>query len=182
MREPASDTPAAVTGIASDRASAFQDLAERHLDSSYRLAHAILANQSEAQDAVHDAFVTAWQKWASLRDPAKADAWFKRVVINTCRDRLRRRARTAAADISDLASLATPDAAGAITQRLQVEQALARLKPDDRVLLALRHDHDLKVADIANLLGMPAGTVKWRLNRAHKRLRALLEQSEGSSR
>lgn len=178
MRESASRADPAVAEVDRERAAAFQRLVEQHLDASYRLAHSILADRSEAQDSVHDAFVAAWQRWDSLRDHKKFERWFRRIVVNTCRDRLRRRSRTDT-DLSQQGRLATPDTASAITERLRVEQALAHLRPDDRVLIALRHHRDLTVADIARVLGIPTGTVKWRLNRAHKRLRSLLELSEG---
>jgi RNA polymerase sigma-70 factor (ECF subfamily) len=166
----------------SARAIAFRSLARQHLDASYRLANAILGNPAEAEDAVHDAFITAWRKWEDLRDPAKFDAWFKRIVVNTCRDRLRRRTRTATSDISEHGSLATPDHSGAANDRVLLEQALSHLKPDDQVLIVLRYDHDLKLGDIAEMLGIPTGTVKRRLNTAHKRLRSVMERPEGSSR
>jgi len=162
--------------------AAFRSLAERHLESSYRLGNAILGNPAEAEDAVHDAFVVAWRKWDSLRDLAKFEQWFKRIVVNTCRDRLRRRSRTAASDIAAHHSIASPDATGVIADRILLEQALATLKPDDQVLIVLRYDHDLKLDDVARLLGIPTGTVKRRLNTAHKRLRSAIERSEGGSR
>jgi RNA polymerase sigma-70 factor (ECF subfamily) len=177
---PGSETEGQVGGSA--RAIAFRSLARQHLDASYRLANAILGNPAEAEDAVHDAFITAWRKWEDLRDPAKFDAWFKRIVVNTCRDRLRRRTRTATSDISEQGSLATPDHSVAVTDRVLLEQALSHLKPDDQVLIVLRYDHDLKLGDIAELLGIPTGTVKRRLNTAHKRLRSVMERPEGSSR
>lgn len=178
MRESASKADSAVAEVDRERAAAFQDLAERHLDASYHLAHSILSEPTEAQDAVHDAFVAAWQKWPSLRDHHKFERWFRRIVVNTCRDRLRRKSRTDT-DLSEQVRLATPDTAPIIAERLRVEQALRHLGPDDRVLIALRHHRDLTVGDIAHVLGIPSGTVKWRLNRAHKRLRARLERDEG---
>ena len=57
-----------------ERTAAFRRLAEQTLDPSFRLANSILGNPAEAEDAVQDAFVTAWRKWGSLRDTAKADA------------------------------------------------------------------------------------------------------------
>jgi RNA polymerase sigma-70 factor (ECF subfamily) len=181
MRESATSAAPAVTGVDRERAAAFQRLADQHLDASYRLAHSILSNPNEAQDAVHDAFVTAWQKWTTLRDHDRFDAWFRRILVNTCRDRLRRRSRTDT-DISHQTRLTAPDHASSITERVRVEQALSRLKPDDRILIALRHHHDLTVSDIAYVIGVPSGTVKWRLHRAHKRLGALLDDGEGSGR
>lgn len=181
MRDSAQSAAPTVQGSDRERATAFQRLAERHLDASYRLAHSVLADPTEAQDAVHDAFLAAWQKWDSLRDHEKFERWFRRIVVNTCRDRLRRRSRTET-DLSQQGRLATPDAAPAITERVRVEQALRHLEPEDRVLIALRHHRDLTVADIAHVLGIPTGTVKWRLNRAHRHLRAILEHGEGHPR
>ena len=79
--------------IEDSRADAFRRLAQLHLDSSYRLARAILGNAAEAEDATHDAFVTAWQQWSTLRDPLLFEHWFDRILVNTCRNRLRRTAR-----------------------------------------------------------------------------------------
>lgn len=182
MREAAPGTTTQGQAGETARAIAFRSLARQHLDASYRLANAILGQPAEAEDAVHDAFITAWRKWESLRDPAKFDAWFKRIVVNTCRDRLRRRTRTTASDIAAHGSLATPDHAGAANDRVLLEQALRQLKPDDQVLIVLRYDRDLKLGDIAELLRIPTGTVKRRLNTAHQRLRSVMERPEGSSR
>jgi RNA polymerase sigma-70 factor (ECF subfamily) len=156
-------------------------MAERGLDPSFRLANAILANPAEAEDAVQDAFVTAWRKWDSLRDAAKSDAWFKRIVVNTCRDRLRRRARRRTDDLASHGQIAIPDPSTSVDERVLIEQALQRLEADDRVLIILRYDHDLMLDDIAHLLDIPTGTVKWRLNRAHQRLRSALDRAGGSS-
>ena len=171
----------ASTKVDVERIEAFRRLSERHLDSTYRLASAILGNAVDSQDAVHDAFVTAWQKWSSLRDPAKFEPWFRRIVVNTCRDRLREARHRQAVDVAGQTDLAAPDSSLDVEERLQVEQALARLKPDDRILLALRYYHDLKLEDIAELLDVPTGTVKSRLNTAHTRLRSMLERSRGVS-
>ena len=165
-----------------ERTAAFRRLAEQTLDPSFRLANAILGNPAEAEDAVQDAFVIAWRKWASLRDTAKADAWFKRIVVNTCRDRLRRRARRKTDDLALHGSMATPDPSASVDDHVLIEQTLTHLGADDQILIVLRYDHDLRLDDIAHLLDIPTGTVKWRLNRAHKRLRSALERAGGSSR
>ena len=75
---------------AEDRSATFEALARTNLDASYRLAALILRDPVEAQDATHDAFLQAWQKWSSLRDVDRFDAWFGRILVNVCRDRLRR--------------------------------------------------------------------------------------------
>jgi RNA polymerase sigma-70 factor (ECF subfamily) len=170
---------ARATDVGSDaeRADAFRLLTDGHLDDSYRLANAILGNPTEARDAVHDAIITGWQRWSSLRDPDKFDSWFKRIVVNTCKNTLQQAARRRTTDISVQPKLATPDASQAVHDKIQIEQGLARLKPDDRIVLALRYYHDLKLRDIANVLDIPTGTAKSRLNHAHARLRAVLDRS-----
>jgi RNA polymerase sigma-70 factor (ECF subfamily) len=160
-----------------EREAAFRRLAERQIESSYRLANAILDDAADSRDAVHDAFITAWQRWSSLRDPARFEWWFKRIVVNTCRNRLRDRTVRRASDISAETMIAGPDDVGRSHDRVVVQQALAGLKPDDRVVLALRYFHDLTLDDIAALLDVPTGTVKSRLNHAHARLRAAIERT-----
>jgi RNA polymerase sigma-70 factor (ECF subfamily) len=159
------------------RSRAFAELADQHLMGAYKLANAILANPADAQDAVHDSFEKAWGRWEGLRDISKFESWFKRIVVNTCRDRLRQASRRRASDISDL-RIATPDSTGQVHERERVERALARLAPDDRILLALRYYRDLKIDDIAELLDIPSGTATSRLRTAHTRLRSVLEQVE----
>jgi DNA-directed RNA polymerase specialized sigma24 family protein len=77
----------------SERQAAFGRLTDRQLVASYRLAALLLGSDVEAQDATHDAAVIAWERFASLRDPDRFDAWFQRILINVCRDRLRSRRR-----------------------------------------------------------------------------------------
>lgn len=158
------------------RVAAFQRLADQRLEASYRLANAILGDEGQAQDAVHDAVILAWQRWSSLRERARFDAWFDRIVVNLCRDRLRQASRRRTSDIAEV-SLSTPDGTTDVHRRLLVEQALARLKPDDVVVLALRHFLDLELADIAVLLELPIQTVNTRLRSARSRLRDSLDQS-----
>lgn len=160
------------------RAEAFRRVAEGHLLDAYKLAGAILGDPTESRDAVHDAFIAAWQQWPSLRDQSKFQAWFKRIVVNECRDRLRRSSRRRAEDVDEQVGLRAPDTSGQMHDRLLIEAAIRDLKTDDRIVLALRYYRDLRVDDIATLLDIPTGTVKSRLNHAHARLRAVIERSQ----
>ena len=158
------------------RITAFQRLADQRLDASYRLATAILRDDSQSQDAVHDAIVIAWQRWSSLRDRTKFDVWFDRIVVNVCRNRLRGATRPKTTDISMAASLGTPDGTADVDRRILVEQTLHQLKADDIVVLALAHFLDLQIEDISFLLAVPVPTAKSRLRSARARLRAELER------
>ena len=159
-----------------ERREAFQRLADEHIYASYRLANAILGDTSESRDAVHDAVLAAWRKWDTLRDRAKFASWFDRIVVNTCRERLRRAKRRRTEDVADQVALSTPDPSRAIHHRIEVERAFAELKPDDTLVLALRHFMDLEMDDIALLLDVPLSTAKTRLRSARGRLRRVLEE------
>ena len=76
-----------------DRRAAFEALADAELDGAYRLAGVILGDPWQAEDATHDAVVQAWLRYGSLRDPDRFGAWFQRILVNGCRDRLRQRSR-----------------------------------------------------------------------------------------
>ena len=151
------------------RDTAFARLADEHLDRAYRLARAILRDPVEAQDATHDAFVQAWRKWSTLRDPARFEPWFDRILVNTCRNRLRANRRQAT-DISAEVALSTGDHAARADDRQTLGSAIAALSPDHQVVVALRFYRDLSVGEIATRLGVPAGTVQSRLHYAMKRL------------
>jgi RNA polymerase sigma-70 factor (ECF subfamily) len=177
------DRPSVVTGEGSARAAAFERLADEHLDKAYHLARAILRDEAEAQDTAHDAFVQAWRKWDTLRDPARFEHWFDRILVNACRERLRRRSRQAT-DISAEVALATGDHAARTDDQAALDAAIATLSPDHQVVVALRYFRDLAINDIAIRLGIPSGTVQSRLHYALKRLHVALDagDSERTSR
>ena len=158
----------------SDRTAEFERLVLGELDRSYRLAAVILGSAIEAEDAVSDAALRAWRSRSALREPDRFEAWFSRIIINVCRDRLRRRRRTPVVEVfpeppSDQA--APGDFRDAIHARDELDRALGSLPVDDRIVLALRFWADLPVDAIADRLGIPSGTVKSRLHRALDRLR-----------
>ena len=162
---------------ATRRDAAFVRLADEHLDRAYRLARAILRDQTEAQDATHDAFVQAWRKWETLRDPSRFEPWFDRILVNTCRNRLRS-TRRQATDISAEVALVTGDHAGHADDRHVLGAAIGALSPDHQLVIALRFYRDLTVEDIATQLRVPAGTVRSRLHYALKRLHDSIDAAD----
>ena len=165
------------TSDSNDRAAAFVRLADEHLDKAYRLARAILHEPAEAQDATHDAFVQAWRKWDTLRDASRFEPWFDRILVNTCRNRLRSK-RWQATDISAEVALATGDHAGPSADRDVIGGAIATLSPDHQVVVALRYYRDLTVDEIARRLDIPRGTVQSRLHYALKHLHDSIDAAD----
>src|SRR4051794_31321867 len=91
----------------SGAADDFLRLANGELDRAYRWAGVILGDEHEAQDATQDALLRAWRSVGSLRDPNGFQAWFDRILLNVCRDRLRRRGKVRPIAIDELPLLAT---------------------------------------------------------------------------
>jgi RNA polymerase sigma-70 factor (ECF subfamily) len=178
------------------RAAAFADLVDRRaLDSAYRFATLMLGDRGDAEDATHDAAVMAWRHFADLRDPDRFDAWFGRILVNACRDRLRARRRSPlsldggspAGDDgspapSGLERLYAPDQSDAIVRRDSLATAVRALSADHREVIVLRYYFDLTVDQIAARTGIGTGTVKSRLHYALRYLRSAVEPNfEGSS-
>ena len=169
---------APITG-SNDRSEAFSRLAQRNLDASYRLARAILRDPAEAEDATHDALIQAWRKRTTLRDEARFEPWFNRILVNTCRDRLRRKSLRRVADISSLLTVpASGDPISQAADRDALGTAMAELSPDHQIVLALRFYRDMTVDQIASQLGVRPGTVNSRLHYALKRLNGLMSPAE----
>jgi RNA polymerase sigma-70 factor (ECF subfamily) len=164
-----------ITSELTDRRDrAFSDLVDRHLDESYRVARLVLRDPHDAQDATHDAVVTAWRKFATLREMNRFEAWFARILVNTCRDRLRRRKFRIHDELIDTPSDATP-VDRTIADREALAAAFERLNADQRIAIVLRFYMDLTVDQIAVRVNAPSGTIKSRLHHALHKLRAALE-------
>ncbi|HEX5465288.1 MAG TPA: sigma-70 family RNA polymerase sigma factor [Candidatus Limnocylindrales bacterium] len=170
------------------RADAFAALVDRSaLDRAYRFATLILGDRVEAEDATHDAALAAWRHFDALRDTDRFEAWFGRILVNVCRDRLRARrrvtVRTIAADVSDEAVARrgprAADPADAVARRQAMGQALATLDDAQREVIVLRFFLDLSIDQIAARLGSRPGTIKSRLHYAMRQLRTAYVGSEG---
>lgn len=171
-----------VTGL-DVRADAFRRLLEADLLRYYRIAAAMLGDVVEAEDAVHDAAVAAWQWFGDLRDADRFDAWFDRILVNTCRDRLRSRRRRPVVDLGPwLATGAVggtaADPAVSVGAADAVERAMRALDPDHLAVVVLRFEADLTVPSIADRLGIAEGTVKSRLHHAMRRMREAMPADE----
>lgn len=160
-----------------DREAEFARFVESELDRSYQTAYLILRNEADAEDATHDAIVKAWRAWHRLRDTDRFSAWFGRILVNECRDRLRHATRARAIE-RGLPEVVAASAAPETDPDLA--QAFAALNVDQRVAIVLRYWADLTVDQIAERVKAPAGTVKSRLHHALLRMRGVLEASEVS--
>jgi len=158
-------------------ADAVRGLLLARIDGAYRLATFILRDRLAAEDAVQEAALLAWDRRRTLRDSQAIDGWFTRILVNVCRDELRRRARR-----PRVITIDPPAGAGAgpSTYDVDLAPALSRLTPDEQGLLALRYGRELTVPEIAALLGIPEGTAKSRLHSTLQHLRAAFDAERRS--
>lgn len=153
----------------------FRTVGHHEIDRAYRLAGFILGDAREAEDATQDALARAWRQRSSLRSLESGRAWFDRILVNVCRDRLRqRRLRIRWAEVDEGLPSPAADPFAALLARDAVLRAMTGLPVDQRIVLVLRYWADLPVDAIAERLGVPGGTVKSRLHYALRALRAAL--------
>ena len=164
------------------RVEAFTVLDDARLLQSYRVATLILRNRDEAEDATQEAIAKAWSAWGSLRDLDKFDAWFDRILVNVCRNRLRHTRTLHVVSIDDAYEMPAADRHGTTMARLALEPAFEGLTPDQRIIVVLRFWRDLSLEQIAERLAIPIGTVKSRLHYALQSLRKAIESSEEADR
>ena len=161
--------------VPADRDLAFARLAGAQLDAACRLATVILGgDRAEAEDAVQDAALRAWEHFDDLRNPARFEPWFTRIVVNACRDRIgARRLRPITGVDPDPGTAA--DHADALSGTDALVRALVMLSPEHRLVVALHYLGDYSLDEIAARTGQRAGTVKSRLHYALRALRAALD-------
>jgi RNA polymerase sigma-70 factor, ECF subfamily len=156
---------------------AFSALARASNARLYAVATLILRDPDRAQDAVQDALISAWRGIRALREPDAWDAWLYRLVVNACY-RLSRRERRAATVIELHVGDDEPDAADAVVSladRDQLERGFRRLPADQRAILVLHYYLGVPLTEAADVLDIPPGTVKSRLHRATRAMRAALD-------
>ncbi|MEM9464879.1 MAG: sigma-70 family RNA polymerase sigma factor [Actinomycetota bacterium] len=155
---------------------AFDELVRRHQHSALRVAAAV-AGSDRAEDATQEGFVRAHRKLHQFDVERPFRPWLLRVVANAARNELRSAGRHQRIELRVHAHperAGTPDPIDRLGDRELVADGLARLRTDDRTILALRWFADLSEAEIADTLGVARGTVKSRLSRAMGRLRAAI--------
>jgi len=156
---------------------AFSILAGHAVDRLHAVAFRILRDADQADDATQQSLIEAWDHIRSLRDPDRFDAWTYRLVVNASY-RVAKRERVLAGRVRLLPAPSPSDAdpTSRVADRDQLERAFRSLSPEHRAVLVLHHYADLPLAEIAEILGIPIGTVGSRLHHAARRLRAALDE------
>lgn len=189
-RVPASDGDL-LTQLAQGDQAAFEALMRRHNQRLFRVARAILRDDSEAEDALQDAYLDAYRHAASFRGEAQVSTWLSRIVVNRALMRVRSRKADpvlvpfAADAIDDAHDREAPmiDPAEPPYEHLlraEIRRALERrideLPVTFRAVFVMRDVEDMTSQEVADILSLPVATVRTRLFRARALLRAALER------
>lgn len=143
----------------------------RYRDRVVRLAAHVLHNPREAEDVAQEAFVKAFRQIGQFRGESGFYAWLYRIVINLCLDRMRRKCMTAEMPLDETLTPASVAPIPDLEKKLTVTQVLNSLTPPMRAALVLREVEGLEYAEIADVLHIPVGTVRSRLNTAREQFR-----------
>jgi RNA polymerase sigma-70 factor (ECF subfamily) len=168
----------------------FSRLIDTYKNMVYNLAYRMSNNSQEAEDISQEAFLRAFQSLARFNPSYKFSTWLYQITLNIIRDRLKKKElnyvsldtpiETDDSEFYPQPADLTNNPEQIIAQkesRQAIQQAIYSLPLKYREVLVLRHLQDLSYIEIANILKLPAGTVKIRLYRAREQLRKILADS-----
>ena len=158
--------------------AAFTRIVAAHHDDMVRVSFVVCGDADVAEEAVASAWLLAWRKLGDLRDPDRLRPWLISIAVNEAKSTMRRRRRhgvveVAVADASEAHGPVGSDPATRATD-LDLANALARLDPDDRALLALRYVAGFDSTELSHFTGRSPSGTRARLARLLDRLRTEL--------
>jgi RNA polymerase sigma-70 factor, ECF subfamily len=156
-------------------ADAFDLLMTDALDRLYALARLILRDTDLAEDAVQEALIHCWRELPRLRDATRFDAWLHRLLVNAATDQHRRRRRFHASVSLIVDPPVERDFAADLATSDELRVAFDRLTVEQRAVLVLHHYLGLSSVEIADVMAVPARTVKSRLHYAAEAMRAAVD-------
>ncbi|MEU8298844.1 SigE family RNA polymerase sigma factor [Micromonospora sp. NPDC048909] len=136
--------------------------------------HALTGNRSEAEDAVAEAFMRAWQRWHSVREADSPEAWVRRVASRIAVSSWRKTFNRVRAHRRAAVEQSVP---GLNEDHVALLQALQRLSANQRRAVVLHHLNDLSVAEVAAEMQAPVGTVKTHLARGRSAMARMLGEA-----
>lgn len=129
----------------------------------------LMLPQSECEDAVQSAILAAWEKLPQLRDENSFEPWLRQILVNICRETLRKRKQA-----KEAAQMLAAQSASAPLENGSLGEAMGSMRPEEQELLLLHHEQGYSLHEIASMMEESEDVVKMRLYRARKRLRLIL--------
>jgi RNA polymerase sigma factor (sigma-70 family) len=169
---------AAVASAAAGDEYAFARIVAAHHDDMARVAYVVCRDAELAQEAVQEAWSVAWRKLPGLREPDRLRPWLVAIAANQARQMMRGNRRRAVRELAYESSTANDLGAdpGGLASSLDLRNALARLSPDDRALLALRYVAGLDATELSHATGLSPSGTRARLARLLSTLRKELNR------
>jgi RNA polymerase sigma-70 factor (ECF subfamily) len=168
----AEEASALIASAAAGDAAAFASIVLAHHEDMRRVCMVVAGDDGIAEDAVAAAWSIAWRKLGSLRDPARLRPWLVSVAVNEARQMLRARKRRSLIEVPVI-GVDEPSGGldpGSTINSIDLRNALARLDPDDRALLAMRYLAGFEATELANASGRSPSGTRARLARLLHRL------------
>ncbi len=134
----------------------------------YRVSCGLLCSEADREDAVQETILRAWEKLPTLREEAYFETWVVRILINECRSIGRQRKRAVSLEEHPIRDAGQPP------ETRLLRDAIQALSEEYRLAVVLHYIEGYGVREIADLLGIPTGTVKSRLHRAREALKLIL--------
>ncbi len=160
-----------VTEVLRGQREGFAELVRRHERSVHAAARAVVRDGHAAEDIAQEAFLAAWKRLGSLRDGAAFGSW----VLKIARRLALRAPRPATSALRENEAAADPAPHAELDEgATTLLEAVLELPPREREVLMLKYFEDLRVAEIAAVIGQSVGTITKRLTRARQRLRSKL--------
>jgi RNA polymerase sigma-70 factor, ECF subfamily len=154
---------------------AFTQLVDLDGNRCFAIAYRILRDVERAKDAVQQAYFLCWRELPRLRDAERFEVWLYRLLVNACYEESRRHRRwTSHVRVLPMDGPTAPDQIVSIDERDALERAFQRLSPEHRTVFVMHHYAGLPLAAIADVVGVPIGTVKSRLHHSIRNLRGAL--------
>lgn len=152
---------------------AFNQIMRNHEDRVFSVCLRIMGNRDQALDATQETFLTAFRKAGQFQGNSALGTWIYRIAVNTCYDQIRkqRRRRTdPIPDNLDPTDLSAADQVESAALRPEIRRALAAIPDDFRTAIILSDIEGLSLPEVAEVLGVPVGTVKSRVFRGRRLL------------
>lgn len=152
---------------------AFTELMRAHEDRVFSLCLRIMGDRERARDATQETFMTVFRKATQFQGRSALGTWIYRIAVNRCYDDLRRAKRERSSPLPEHHDPVDPGASDAVEaagMRPELRQALLSLPPDFRAAVVLSDVEGFSVAEAAEILGIPSGTVKSRVFRGRRML------------
>ena len=160
---------------AENDARAFERLYQETAPAVYAYALSVLKNRQDAEDVLHDCYVSIWQAAPGYRPDGKAMAWILTIARNLCLQRLRERARHPESDIEDWEPALAAQDSLQLDEKLTLAACMRSLSAEERQIVMLHAAAGFRHREIAEMLELPLSTVLSKYHRARNKMKKHLE-------